>query len=433
MKPETVHEDAPQISPDEISLPSSQPADMLDVLLILARRLRFILVFTFGAAILTAIVVLLIPNKYTAAAVVLPPAQNSSMSSALLGELGGSSSILSSLASGGLGLKNSGDMYVSLFRSRTVEDALIQRFGLMARYHKKNMVDTRRMFEKRSTVVLGVKDGLIRITFTDHDPKFAAAVANAYVEEFHKHSDSLTLSEASQRRAFFQQQLLEAGTNLTKAEEAMKQTQETTGVLQLDSQAKALIESAAILRGQITAKQVQLQSMQAFVTPDNPEYIAVQQQLAALEAQLGKVAGPNTDAATNMGVSGTNIPETGMAYLNSLRDVRYYETVYELLAKQFELAKLDEARQGVIQVSDYAVPPDKKSSPYRALTILAVAFLSFFGICTWCIFAHRLEQLKERPEESLRIDALRAALRRSFRGTKRYAGDKRMEDCDVGR
>jgi tyrosine-protein kinase Etk/Wzc len=414
MKPEMVHEDASQISAEDITLPSSEPAEMLDVLLILSRRVRFIVSFTIGVAILTVVVVLLISNKYTAAAVILPPAQNSSMSSALLGQLSGSS-ILSSLASGALGIKSSGDMYVAMFRSRTVEDALIERFGLMARYHEKNMVDARRAFEKRSTAVLGVKDGLIRVTFTDRDPKFAAVVVNAYVEEFRKHSDSLTLTEASQRREFFQQQLLEADTNLTKAEEAMKRTQETTGVLELDSQAKALIESAAVLRGQITAKQVQLQSMQALVTPDNPQYRAVQQQLDALKTQLGKVAGPNTDAATNMGVSGTNIPETGMAYLNALRDVRYYETIDELLAKQFELAKLDEARQGVIQISDAAIPPDKKSSPYRTLIVGLMTIVAFIISVLWVLAANRWEKAKRDPEKGIKMHLLWRNLRGMWR------------------
>jgi tyrosine-protein kinase Etk/Wzc len=409
MKSGTAPEDAQHISVEDISMPSSSPPEMLDTLIVLSRRLRFILGFTFGVAILTAIIVFLIPNKYTAAAVVLPPAQNSSMSSALLGELTGSG-LLSSLAGGALGVKSSGDMYVSLFRSRTVQDVIIQRFGLMARYHKKNMVDTRTAFEKRSTVVLGVKDGLIRITFTDRDPNFAASLVNAYVDEFRKHSDSLTLSEASQRRAFFQQQLLEANANLTRAEEAMKKTEQTTGVLQLDSQAKALIESAAVLRGQITAKEVQLQSMQAFVTQDNPQYIAAQQQLDALETQLAKVAGPNTDSVTDIGVSKTNIPETGMAYLNTLRDVRYYETIDELIAKQFELAKLDEARQGVVQISDSAIAPDKKSSPYRALIVILMTLIALICSILWALAANRWEQAKRDPEKGVKIEILRRTI-----------------------
>jgi tyrosine-protein kinase Etk/Wzc len=408
MNPQTVHEDTPQIYAEDISMPSSPPTELLDILVVLSRRLLFIFGVTLGVAIATAVIVLLIPNKYTAAAVVLPP-QDSSVSSALLSQLSGSN-ILSSLAGGALGIKKSGDMYVALFRSRTVEDALIQRFGLMARYHKKNMVDTRAMFEKRSTAVLGVKDGLIRVTFTDRDPKFAADVVNAYVDEFRKHSDSLTLTEATERRAFFQQQLLEADANLTKAEEAMKTTEQTTGVLQLDSQAKALIESAAILRAQVAAKEVELQSMRAVVTESNPKYIAVQEQLNALNAQLAKVAGPGANTATGIGVSGTNVPKIGMAYLDALRDVRYYETIDELLAKQFELAKLDEARQGAVEISDTAVPPDKKSSPYRALIVALMTIVAFVASVLWVLAANRWEQAKRDPEKSIKIELLRRAL-----------------------
>jgi len=370
--------------PQSASFSSSQ-IDVAEVFILLASRRRFIFWFTLGAALVAAIIVWLIPNQYTATAVILPPQQNSSMSSALLGQLGGSGA-LASMAGSSLGIKNSGDMYVSLFRSRTVEDVLIERFGLMKRYGKKTMYDTRNKFEDRTTVILGVKDGLIRVTATDPDPKFAAELANAYVEEFHKHSDSLTLSEASQRRGFFQQQLLEANGNLATAEEALKNTEQSTGVLQLDSQAKALIESAAILRAQVTAKEVQLQSMRSFATADNPQFMQVQQQLDALKGQLAKVAGPSGSPGADIGISGSKIPQAGIAYVNSLRDVRYYETVVELVARQFELAKLDEARQGTIQVSDVAVAPDKKSWPPRAILISLITVLAFFSGCGWAVF-----------------------------------------------
>lgn len=383
MKLESMSE--PALLPGAEAVSASAPqVDLLDVLIILVRRRKFILVFTAGAAILTAIVVLLIPNRYTAVTVLLPPQQNSSMSSALLGQLGGSGA-LASLAGSSLGIKNSGDMYVSLFRSRTVEDALIRQFDLMARYHKRTMYDTRKKFEDRATVILGAKDGLITVSVTDNDPKFAAQLANAYVDEFRKHSDSLAITEASQRRAFFQQQLLEANGNLTKAEEVLKNTEQSTGVLQLDSQAKALIESAAVLRGQITAKEVQLQSMQSIVTPDNPQYMLAEQQLDALKAQLAKVAGAGGTAGSDIGLSSSNIPQAGVAYLNSLRDVRYYETVVELLARQFEAAKLDEARQGTIQVSDVAVPPDKKSYPSRLALTVAGAMLGVLAAVFWVL------------------------------------------------
>jgi uncharacterized protein involved in exopolysaccharide biosynthesis len=300
-------------------------------------------------------------------------------------------------------------MYVSLFRSRSVEDALIQRFGLMSRYHRKTLVDTRTEFEDRSTVVLGIKDGLIRITVTDRDPKLAAEIANAYVDEFHKHSDNLAITEASQRRAFFQKQLLEANQNLTAAEEALKTTQQSTGVLQIGSQARSLIEAAATLKGQISAKEVQLQGMRSFATEDNPQMVMAKQQLGELRAQLAKLTGTSANSGSDIIMPRGNIPQAGMEYLNKLRDVRYYETIEELIAKQFELAKLDEAREGAtIQVADVAVPPDKRSSPKRTVTVILATLLGLFAAMVWSIFSHRLKRLKNDPEERKRLDALRA-------------------------
>lgn len=389
---------------------SAREVHLLDLLTILAYRRKFIFWFTSGAAVVTAVVVLLIPNKYTAAAVVLPPSPNPSMSSTMLGQWGGSGT-LASFAAASMGIRNPGEIYVSFFRSRTVEDALIQRFGLMTRYHRKNAVDARQAFEAHSTAALGAKDGLIRVTVTDRDPGFAAQLANAWVEEFRKHSDSMTISEASQRRAFFQQQLLEANENLAKAEEELKNTQQSTGVLQLDSQARALIESAAELRAQITAQEVQLQAMHTYATADNPQYELAQEQLNALKDQLTKVAGAGADAA-GATVSQGHISQAGIAYTNAIRDVHYYETVEELLARQFEAAKLDEARQGSIQISDVAVPPDKKSSPKRAIITLAGTALGLIAACMWVLFAFGLDRLMQNPLERRRLDDLRSALRR---------------------
>lgn len=386
---------------------------VLDLLIVFARCRRFIALFTIGAGLLTAIVVLLIPSQYTAETMILPPAQNSSMSSALLSQLGGSSA-LASVAGAGLGIKNPSDMYISLFRSRTVEDAVVQRFGLMTRYREKRMTDARKAFEDHSTAVLGVKDGLIRVTVRDRDPKLAAEIANAYVDEFRKLSANLAITEASQRRVFFQQQLLEANGNLAAAEEAMKHTEQSTGILQIDSQARSLIESAAALRAQVTAKEVQLQAMRAYATEDNPDVVRARDQLAALQGQLAKLAGNGDDSDASLIVSKGKAPQASMEYLRKLRDVKYFETITELIAKQFEIAKLDEARQGaIIQVADVAVPPDKRSFPKRTITIVLIAILGFFVACGWSVFVQGFQQMKSNSGERQRLDTLRAVFRKS--------------------
>ncbi|HEX5423398.1 MAG TPA: GNVR domain-containing protein [Candidatus Acidoferrales bacterium] len=384
---------------------------LLDLLIVLVQRRRFLLWFSASVAVLATIVVLLLPKKYTAETVLLPPEQSSSTSSALLNQFGGSSA-LASLAGSSLGIKNPGEMYAALFRSRTVEDSLIQQFGLMKRYHKKRLSKARKEFEDRSTVSVGAEDGLIRITVTDSDPKLAADIANGYVGNYRKLSSHLAISEAARRRVFFQQQLLEASKNLTDAEEKMKDTQEKTGVLSLDSQARSLIESAASLRAEVSAKEVELNAMRSYATPDNPEFVIAEQQLAGLKNQLAQLAGSKSKK-TDILLTKGKIPQASMEYLNRLRDVRYYETIVELMAKEFEMAKLDEAREGAnVQVVDVAVPPDTWSFPKRTLIVLLATIFGFFFACGTCLCTEAIQALQKDPVEGKRFEALRSAFYR---------------------
>jgi tyrosine-protein kinase Etk/Wzc len=380
---------------------------VLDILALLAGHKRFLVRFVVGAAVLATVVLLLLPNQYEAKIVLLPPQQNSSMSSALLGQLGNLGS-LASLAGGSLGLKNPADMYVSLLTSRTVEDAMIQRFGLMAEYRERRISDTRKDLESQTTVVAGTKDGLIRLSVEDRDPKRAAELANGYVEEFRRLSASLAITEAARRRLFFDQQLRQAKDQLTGAEEAMRETQQTTGVLQIDSQARALIESAAVLRGQVVAKQVQIQSMRSYAADDNPGLILAQQELAALQKQLEQLSGSQHDTGSDINLSKGRVTDSGLEYLRRFRDLKYHETVYALLAKEFEIAKLDEAREGaIVQVVDAAVPPDKKSSPQRTLILIGVTSLAFFLAAFWIVLRESLARVIDQPENRVRLEAIK--------------------------
>jgi len=206
---------------------------------------------------------------------------------------------------------------------------------------------------------------------------------------------------------FFEQQLQQAKDNLTGAEEAMKKTQQSTGVLQIDSQARALIESAAVLRGQVVAKQVQIQSMKSYAAEDNPGLILAKQELAALQAQLDHLAGSQQDTGSDINLSKGRVTGSWMEYLRRLRDLKYFETVFELLAKEFEVAKLDEAREGaIVQVVDAAVPPDKKSFPPRLLIVTAVTILAFFVAAFWIVMREGLARAFEQPENRQRLEAI---------------------------
>lgn len=407
---ETEVQPKPAISREQ-SEPFSSDSEisLLDFLILLLERKRFIAGFVLGAAALSTIVAFLLPVRYEGKVLLLPPAQNSSLGTALMGQLGnlGALGSLASLAGGSLGIKNPADMYVSLLSSRTVEDAMIQRFSLMQEYHEKRMVDTRKELERRTTVTAGTKDGLIRLTIEDRDPKRAAELANGYVEEFRKLSESLAITEAQRRRLFFQQQVELTKSELTKAENAMTQTQQTTGVLEITSQARALIESAAVLRAQVAAKQVQIEGMRSFAAEDNPELKLAKQELAALQSQLQRVAGSEQDPGSDINLSKGRVTQAGMEYLRRYRELKYQETVFELLAKEFEIAKLDEAREGsIIQVVDPAVPPDKKSSPHRMLIVIASTVLSVFLAMFWIGLRRRIAFASELPENQHRIQII---------------------------
>jgi len=396
----------PIVSETEDPLRQESQISILDLAVVLLERKRFIVRFVLAVALLAVVVAFILPVRYQAKIVLLPPEQNTSISSTLMGQMGnmGSLGSLASLAGGTLGLKNPADMYVSFLTSRTVEDSVIQRFHLMDEYHAKRMSDARKELERRTTIVAGNKDGLIRISLDDPNPKRAAELANGYVDEFRRLSASLAITEAARRRLFFEQQLQETKDKLTQAEEAMTKTEQSTGVLQIDSQARSLIESAAGLRAQVVAKQVQIEGMRAFATDDNPSLILAKQQLAALQSQLEQLAGSKRDPGSDINLSKGRVTQAGMEYLRRYRELKYEETVFELLAKELEIAKLDEAREGsIVQVVDAAVPPDRRSSPHRLLIVLISTIAAFFIAAFWVWLRKRLAVAFELPENRHRV------------------------------
>lgn len=361
-------------SDDEISL--------LDLLITLVERKRLILWTTVVCAALGLILSFILPQKYTAMVTLLPPQQSNSMSAAFASQIG-SMSGLAALAGTSLGIKNPNDMYVGMLKGRTVEDAMIQRFGLMKEYGARNLTDTRKKFERYATVDGDSKDGLIHISVEDRDPQRAALLANTYVEQFQELSQHLAITEASQRRLFFEKQLEQAKDNLANAEEGLKETEQKTGMIQLDSQARALIESAVGLRAQIAAKEVQIQSMQTYATGENSQLVQARQELESLQAQLTKLGSSADNASDQLIVPKGRIPQAGLEFVRKVRDVKYYETIFEILARQFEMAKLDEAKEGALfQVVDAAIPPDQRSFPKRGYIVLGAVVVGLFvGIC----------------------------------------------------
>jgi len=389
----------------------SSGTDFLEILLVLAREKKLILQVTMGATILAAIMVFIIPKSYTATATILPPQQNQSVLSAMMGQLAGTQS----LDLRDLGLKNPSDVFVAMLKSRTVEDALINRFDLRKVYGVKSYQDARKKLEKRSEID-PEKEGLISIAVTDRDPRRAADIANAWVEELRALNQNLALTEAAQRRAFFEQKLVAERNALSQAELALQQIEQQTGIIQPDAQTRALIGEVAEVRAQIAAKEVQLQSMGSYATPNNPDVKRVETELAKLRAQFASLSRTQATAVPsegNLQVPTGRVAGAGLEYLQAARELKYHESLYDFLSRQLEAARIDEAKSAVVvQVVDKAVEPEKKSSPGRLLIIAVTALLSFLLVALGALVREALQRRRQDPAEAARLDQLDKYLRR---------------------
>jgi uncharacterized protein involved in exopolysaccharide biosynthesis len=401
------HANSSVVPPTAAQVERDGKISLLDLLIVFAERKRIIFVVAAFFAIFAIIVSLVLPPYYTATVTLLPPQQGSSMGAALASQLGG----MAALAGGGLGLKSPNDMFVAMFKSRTVEDAMVQHFGLMQEYHAKYLSDARKAFEASATVDGSAKDGMIHISVQNRDPRRAADLANGYVDQFRLQSQHLAITEASQRRLFFEQQLEQAKDNLAGAEEALKQTEQKTGVIQIDSQARALIDSAASLRAEVAAKEVQIQGMRTYATGENSEVVQAQQELESMRAHLAKLGGSEDIASGGLIVPKGQVPEASLEYVRKLRDVKYNETIFDILARQFESAKLDEAKQGaLIQVIDPAVPPDRRSSPKRGLIVISATLVGFLIGVLVALFQAGFRHLKDDSDAAQKLTILRRYL-----------------------
>ncbi len=349
--------------------PEASSGSLLVLLRLTVKWKRLVRATVFAVVILTTSIALLLPNRYTSTVVILPPQQSGSTSAAMLAQLGSLGSMAS--AASGLGIKNSADQQVAFLKSETVENAIVARFHLQDLYHLEYLSLTRKRLEKFSSVEVGLKDGLIRLSVTDRDPRRAADIANGWVEEYQRFTATLAITEASQRRLFFERELKTAREDLVHAEEEMQQTEQRTGVIDISGQSRSMIASAAALRGQLAAKQIEIRAMREFATDQNPELMRAQQEMKGIEAQLSAMDATNNNRTGDLSAPRGAITQAGLDYTRTLREVKYRETILELMARQYELARVDEARQGaLVQVVDPGRIPDRHSSPHRSLIFL---------------------------------------------------------------
>ena len=391
------------------SPPVDDEVSLLDLVIVLAKHKRIVLGVPLFAAIVAAIVSVFLPDIYTGTTRILPPQQSASATSALLNQLGGALGGLGGGAAGGaLGVRNPSDLYVGMLKSRTVADNLISRFELDKVYDTKYLSDSRKRLAKETTIIAG-REGIITVEIDDKDPKRAADLANAYVDELMKLTKVLAVTEASQRRLFFERQLVQAKDNLTAAEIVARQGLQKGGLAQVDAQGRSMIAVTARLRAEISMKEVQLGAMRTFAAEGNAELQRTQQELEALRHELRRIEGSSPEATRKEDASGN----AGLNNLGRLRDVKYYEFLYELLAKQFELAKIDEAKDAtVIQVMDQAIEPDRNSKPVRSLIVLVSLLGAGLVAVLWAFVREAMDRAEAGDtQQAERLARLKAYLR----------------------
>jgi tyrosine-protein kinase Etk/Wzc len=344
------------------------------VIRVAIKRRKQVVIATLAIVVLGSAVATLLPSRYMATTVILPPQQGGSAGAAMMAQL---SSLSAMAGASALGIKNPNDLQVSLLKSRTVEDAMAARFHLQTLYHTKYLSSARKRWEKNTFIDSGLKDGLIRLSVTDRDPRLAAEMANGWVEEFRRLTATLAVDEASKRRLFFERQVTDARENLARAEEEMKQTEQRTGVIEMDSQAHAMIAAAAVLRAQVAAKQVEIQSMRQFAADENPDLERARQELSGQEAQLAAMDVTHDRLHGDLVAPKGTVSQAGLEYARALREVKYCETVVSLLMRLQEVARVDEARQGSqAQVVDVAAVPDRPTSLFRIWIVLGTLLVS---------------------------------------------------------
>lgn len=337
--------------------------DLLDVVLIFVQRKRVILAWALAGLIIAIIAIFRAPTLYRADGTIMPPQQEQS-SAALLSQLGALTAIAG--VGSNLGLKNPADLYIAILQTNLVADNMVERFHLEDVYKIHDRDAAAGQLRKRSKFIAN-KTGLIQITVEDGDPKRAVAMVNGYADELFQQNNRLAVSSASQRRQFYEQQLAQEKDRLADAEVALKQTQLSTGVLQLSGQAQNLISQEASIQARITADEVQLGALLASSTEQNPDVIRLRTELAGLRQQLNQMQKGTSDTM----ITQRQLPAAGLEYIRKERDVQYHQALFDLLARQLEAARIDEAKASPsVQVLDPPLLPKAKSWPKPFLFIL---------------------------------------------------------------
>ncbi len=390
----------------------------LKYLVILARSSRLIIFTSLAVAVLTYLILFILPNKYTAKARLLPPQQNLTLSGQILDSLGGRSISTAAgpggvggMAAGLLGLKSPGDLYAGVMTGDTVFDRIIDRFNLMKLYKVKYIEDARKNLGKFAKITSNKKDTIITVEVTSYTPEQAAAMANAFVEELDLLLHGLTMQEAKGRMTFLEKERLQASQNLQKAEESLRHFSEKNSVLQIDAQTRGVLEHIARMRADIDAKEVYLQVLRQQATPSNPDMIRSETELKGLKEKLRASETQYDNCLSDVCLPANKTPGLALEYIRLYREVKFQEGLYQLYIKLVEIARLDMARDdAVIQVVDRAKPPQKRSNK-RLLPSLLAGMATFFMMILVSFSRESFRNISAREDDAPYLSELHDSLK----------------------
>jgi uncharacterized protein involved in exopolysaccharide biosynthesis len=375
---------------------------LLSRLRILWAERRFLARLTCVALLLATLVAFLIPVRYSAQVQIMPPDTQSSSTLAMMAGLAGQAGGLGAVAGDLLGMKNTGALFMGVLQSRTVQDRIVQRFELKKIYGVRLEQAARLKLAENTGVGEDRKSGIIALNVTDHDPKRAAAIASAYVDELDAMMTQLTTSSARRERVFLEQRLSSVRQELESAEKDFSQFATKNGTIDITEQGKAMVGAAATLEGQLIAAQSELEGLKQIYSDNNVRVRATQARISELRNQLEKFSGkaePAFDAnnapSTALYPSLRQLPILGVPYADLFRRLKIEEAVYETLTKQYELAKVQEAKEiPTVKVLDSAEVPERRSYPPRLLVIFFGTFFTLVLGVVWVIGKSRWNEIE---------------------------------------
>jgi capsule polysaccharide export protein KpsE/RkpR len=366
-----------------------------------------------AALLVSSIVAFVIPKQYESKARLMPPEQplsGAAMLAAVAGRsLGGGMSSglggLSSLAGSLLGGRTSGALYIDLLHSRTISEHLIDRFELQRIYRKRYRIDTVKYLGRHTTIEDDKKSGVISITFTDTNAERARAITQAYLDELNRVVTRSNVSSARREREFIEKRLVEVQAELQSAQKALSEFSSVNTTLDIKEQTHAMVDAAARLQGELILGRSELDSLTQIYGEENVRVRAARARVASLEQELGKLSGSSARVFDDSGAETSGdksslypslrqLPRLAVPYANLYRRVRIQETVFELLSQQYEMARLEEAKDTpVVSVIDPPLVAEKKSFPPRLLVILLLTAFSVASSAGYFLIRHQLSQI----------------------------------------